>query len=41
MEDLASAAAAEEDKLVHEQTNTKAFVQDRCLGEGTLRIRER
>ena len=41
MEDLATAAAAEEDRLVHEQTSTKAFLQDRCLGEGILSIRER
>lgn len=40
MEDLATAAAAEEDRLVHEQTSTKAFLQDRCLGEGILSIRE-
>ncbi|XP_065888025.1 methylosome subunit pICln-like [Dysidea avara] len=38
MEDLA--AAASNDKLVHEQKSTKAFIQDRCLGEGTLCIRE-
>lgn len=41
MEDLATAAAAEEDKIVHEQNNTKVFLQDRCLGEGRLSIRER
>ena len=42
MEDLATAAAAaEEDKVVHEQKNTRAFLQDRCLGVGTLTIRER
>ena len=41
MEDLATAAAVEEDKVVHEQKNTKAFLQDRCLGVGTLSIRER
>ena len=41
MEDLATAAAAEEDKIVHEQNNTRAFLQDRCLGEGILTIRER
>lgn len=41
MEGLATAAAAEEDKIVHEQNTTRAFLQDRCLGEGTLTIRER
>lgn len=41
MEDLATAAVVEEDKLVHEEKNTKAFLQDRCLGVGTLNIRER
>ena len=41
MEDLATAVAGEEDKLVHEQKDTKAYLQDRCLGVGTLSIRER
>jgi len=41
MEDEAMAVSAGEDKIVHEQNNMKAFLQDRCLGVGTLSIRER